>query len=84
MFGIFVGAATAGADILDCRLPSREVPVATIEIRDMPGYPVLKGLGIGKFLHYIRHNVPVDEVSAVEDLLVALLQRYNWLTLQVH
>lgn len=28
--------------------------------------------------------VPVDKVSAVEDLLVALLQRHNWLTFQVY
>ena len=58
MFGIFIGAATAGADILDCRHPSREVPVATIEVRYVPGYPILKGLG--EFLHYFRHDIPVN------------------------
>lgn len=29
-------------------------------------------------------TIPVDQISAVEDLLVTLLQRHYWLTFQVY
>ena len=59
MSGVFIGAVATGAGVFDTLFPPREIPVASIEVRYMPGYPVLEGLW--ELFHYLWHNVPVDE-----------------------
>ena len=59
---IFVCHSTARTEVLDCSLPSREVLVAPIEVRDMSSYPILKRLR--ESLHDFRNDFPIDEVKA--------------------
>ena len=72
VFGVFVGDYTAGADILDCWLPSGEVPVTAVEVRDVSCYPVLEGLG--EFIHDFWDDFPVNQVKAVPWYLIALVE----------
>ena len=72
VLGVFVGNSTAGADILDCWLPSGEVSITAVEVRDVSCYPILEGLG--EFIHDFWDDFPVNQVKAVPWYLIALVE----------